>query len=44
MDFDDSNVPSSTITAQRLDNHKDHNLDNIVPMCEICNVSLSNKF
>ena len=40
----DSGFPTSEITAQRLDNHQDHNLDNIVPMCRICNCSLSNKF
>ena len=36
--------PSSNITAQRVDNSLSHNLDNIIPMCKICNCSLSNKF
>ena len=40
----DSGFPSSNITAQRNDNSMDHNLDNMVPMCRICNCSLSNKF
>ena len=40
----DSGYPCSNITAQRVDNNMDHNLDNIIPMCKICNCSLSNKF
>jgi hypothetical protein len=40
----DSGFPTSNITAQRLDNSLDHNLDNIVPMCVVCNCALSNKF
>jgi hypothetical protein len=39
-----SNVTTSNITAQRIDNSQDHNLNNIVPMCRVCNCSLSNKF
>ena len=39
-----SSFPTSNITAQRLDNSIDHNIDNIIPMCDICNCSLSNKF
>ena len=35
---------SSNITAHRVDNNICHNLDNIIPMCDICNCSLSNKF
>ena len=30
----------SNFTAQRLDNALDHNLDNIIPMCKLCNCSL----
>ena len=40
----DTAFPTSNITAQRTDNSQDHNLDNIIPMCDICNKSLSNKF
>lgn len=40
----DSGFATSNITAQRLDNSKDHNLDNVVPMCVRCNCALSNKF
>jgi hypothetical protein len=36
--------PTSNITAQRLDNSLDHNLENIVPMCDVRNCALSNKF
>jgi hypothetical protein len=40
----DSGYPCSNITAQRVDNSLSHSLDNIIPMCKICNCSLSNKF
>ena len=40
----DSGYPSSNITAQRVNNNQDHNLNNIIPMCKICNCALSNKF
>ena len=40
----DSAFLSSNITAQRVDNSQCHSLDNIIPMCRICNCSLSNKF
>jgi hypothetical protein len=40
----DNGFPSSNITAQRTNNEICHSLDNIVPMCVICNCSLSNKF
>ena len=42
INFDDGNTYTN-ITAQRLDNSKDHNLDNIVPMCKWCNCCKSNK-
>jgi hypothetical protein len=37
------NVISSNITANRIDNELSHTIDNIIPMCVICNVCLSNK-
>ena len=43
LNFDNA-FPTSNITAQRNDNGQDHNLENIIPMCDICNRSLSNKF
>jgi hypothetical protein len=42
INFDVGNTYSN-ITAQRLDNSKDHNLDNIIPMCKYCNCCKSNK-
>ena len=36
----DNTFPTSNITAQRNYNGQDHNLDNIIPMCDICNRSL----
>jgi len=40
----ENGFPSSNITAQRTNNDICHSLDNIVPMCVVCNCSLSNKF
>ena len=37
------NVITSNITANRIDNDLSHTIDNIIPMCIICNQSLSNK-
>jgi hypothetical protein len=43
LNFDNGFI-SSNITAQRTNNDICHSLDNIVPMCVVCNCSLSNKF
>ena len=42
INFDVGNTYTN-ITAQRIDNSKDHNLDNIIPMCKYCNCCKSNK-
>jgi hypothetical protein len=42
VNFDVGNT-TTKITAQRLDNSKDHNLDNIIPMCKWCNCCKSDK-
>ena len=42
INFDVGNTYSN-ITAQRLNNSKDHNLDNIIPMCKFCNCCKSDK-
>ena len=38
-----SNKIESNLTADRLDNDLDHNLDNIVPFCVSCNCAKSNR-
>ena len=42
ISFDTGNS-GSNITADRIDSSKDHNLDNIQPMCRYCNNSKSDK-
>ena len=39
LELIDDTMISSDITAQRLDNSLPHYLDNIEPMCVICNCS-----
>ena len=39
IDIDDNYNVSSDITAQRIDNTLPHNLNNIEPMCIVCNCS-----
>jgi len=39
LDIDDNLNVTSDITAQRIDNSLPHSLDNIEPMCVICNCS-----
>jgi hypothetical protein len=43
LDIDDNHYISSNITANRLNNLESHHLQNIEPMCCICNCSLSNR-
>ena len=39
----ENNRVSSNLSAQRLDNFRCHDIDNIVPFCVYCNVSMSNR-
>ena len=39
----DTGYTESNITADRIDNSQDHNLDNIQPMCRYCNCCKSDK-
>ena len=43
VDVNSNGYCNSNITADRVDNQQDHNLDNIRPCCYHCNVSLSNR-
>ena len=41
-DIEDGKMVSN-LTANRIDNNRSHQLDNIEPMCCYCNVSLGNQ-
>ena len=38
-----NNKIESNLTADRIDNELDHNLENIVPLCVSCNCAKSNR-